>query len=182
MGVIRGWLETECLRCQRKLVGVRFRTRGGGSLRSVSLSSEIPCLRIWQVLEVCMGPRRRKSKPSRVSSYKDAACELGSGWEWKVFQGCIQTLLPKHLIFFSQYCTECLVGGSLIWPQCSCQCISMFKSSLTRIEGLTKLTEKSKLKLAVRQCRRSCNSAWLRKWQMKFRIDKCKKMHMKKTN
>lgn len=115
MGVIRGWLETERLRCQRKLVGVRFRTRGGGSLRSVSLSSEIPCLRIWQVLEVCMGPRRRKSKPSRVSSYKDAACELGSGWEWKVFQGCIQMLLPKHLIFFSQYCTECLVGGSLIW-------------------------------------------------------------------
>ena len=61
--------------------------------------------------------------------------------------------------FFSQYCTQRLVRGITDLTQCSCLCVFMFKSSLRRMEGMTKLTEKPDLKLAVKQCRRSCNSA-----------------------
>lgn len=163
MGVIRGWLETECLQCQRKLVGVRFRTRRGGSLHSVSLSSEIPRLRIWQVLEVCLGSR---GQPHGRASHRQLVaiktqCANSGVFEngrssMNVFWCCCWSIF-----FFGQYCTECLVRGIADLTYCSCFCIFMFKSSLRRMEGMTKLTEKSKLKLAVKQCRRSCNSAWL---------------------
>lgn len=63
------------------------------------------------------------------------------------------------IIFFCHCCTECLVRGITDLTPCSCLCIFMFKSSLRRMEGMTKLSEKSKLKLAVKQCRKCCNSA-----------------------
>ena len=164
MGVIRGWLETECLRCQRKLVGVRFGTRGGGSLHSVSLSSKIPRLRTWQILDVCLGPRRQphgKASRQELVAIKTQCANSGVAESGKSSRAVFWRCCLSIFFFFSQYCTECLVRGITDLTQCSCLCIFMFKSSLRRTGGLTKLTEKSKLKLAVKQCGISCNSAWL---------------------
>ena len=55
-----------------------------------------------------------KSKPPGVSSSEDAVCKLRSGGEWKAFQGCVQTLLPKR-IFLVNIAHNAWLGGSLIW-------------------------------------------------------------------